>query len=65
MAEPEDDVMQETWCCFTCSSTFRLGLIRMANGGLHCPRCDSLDLHPANGDIVEVPRYVGPIGTLN
>lgn len=20
-----DDVMQQTWCCFTCSSTFRWG----------------------------------------
>lgn len=65
IAHPEPDVMAQTWCCLTCNATFRFGLIRMANGGLHCPRCDGGELHPAGGEVVEVPGYAGPIGPLN
>ena len=65
-SEPDPDAfMAHTWCCLCCGATFRFGEIRIANGGLHCPRCDSLELHPATGEVVEVPDYRGPIGTLN
>jgi hypothetical protein len=60
-----DDVMAETWCCLTCSSTFRFGQIRMADGRLHCSRCESLELHPATGETIEVAEYRRPVGTLN
>lgn len=62
---PDKDVMQQRWCCLTCSSTFRFGQIRMQAGGLHCPKCDALAIHPATGETVELERYDGEIGTLN
>lgn len=60
-----EDVMQQRWCCLTCSETFRWGKIRMRDGGLHCPKCDSVNLHPADGSVHELQSYVGEIGTLN
>ena len=58
-----DDVMQQTWCCLACSSTFRFGQLRMRAHGLHCPRCDALAIHPADGRVEEIPEYAGEIGT--
>lgn len=62
--EPEDDVMQQTWCCLTCSATFRFGQIRMKGGALHCPKCDAGTIHPAGGETVEIDQYEGEIGPL-
>ena len=60
-----DDVMQQTWCCLACSTTFRWGEIRIRAGGLRCPRCDAISLHPADGHVEEFGEYQGDIGTLN
>ncbi|CAA2104542.1 hypothetical protein ASF27_12220 [Methylobacterium sp. Leaf102] len=60
-----DEVMQQTWCCLTCSAKFRWGEVRMAAGGLHCPRCDAVSLHPAGGEVRVLDGYDGEIGTLN
>ena len=60
----EDDVMAHTWCCLTCSSQFRFGEIKLRLG-LHCPRCDGEDLHPAGDEVVELQGYEGPIGILS
>jgi Zn finger protein HypA/HybF involved in hydrogenase expression len=64
-ATDEADVLQERWCCLTCSSTFRCGQLIMRERGLHCPKCDSVDVHPATGETVELNCYAGEVGTLN
>jgi Zn finger protein HypA/HybF involved in hydrogenase expression len=61
----DEDVMQQPWCCLSCSGQFRFGQIRMRAGGLHCPKCDSGQLHPAGGDVMDLARYDGEVGTLN
>lgn len=64
MTEPDPtDVMQQTWCCLACSSRFRFGQLRLHDGGLHCPRCDALAIHPADGKVEEIGEYRGEIGT--
>jgi hypothetical protein len=60
----EPDVMQQTWCCLTCNVTFRFGQIRMKAGGLHCPKCDSCNLHPADKSSHELKSYDGQVGVL-
>lgn len=65
MSDDEPDVMQQQWCCLTCSQTFRLGKVIMRAHGLHCPHCDSMNLHPADGGITELDSYGGEVGTLN
>jgi hypothetical protein len=65
MSGEPNDVMQQTWCCLACNTTFRFGRIRMKGGGLHCPECDSGNLHPADGEQHETDAYHGEIGTLN
>ena len=37
----------------------------MVAGGLHCPRCDAVSLHPAGGEVRVLDGYDGEIGTLN
>jgi hypothetical protein len=62
----EEDVMQQTWACLTCQTTFRYGQIRMRRGGLGCPNCDDdAGLQPADGRSVAVDEYHGPVGALN
>lgn len=61
----EPDPMQQPWCCLTCSQTFRWGKVRMRAHGLHCPHCDSTNLHPADGTTTELDSYGGEVGTLN
>ncbi len=65
MSEDEPDVMQQQWCCLTCSQAFRFGKIRMHDGGLHCPHCDSGNMHPADGTTTDLDSYGGEVGTLN
>ncbi len=63
----DEDVMKKPWCCFDCSSKFTFGDCRTKRGSpnIHCPKCDSANLHPIDGDVREVPEYVGPVGTMN
>lgn len=65
MTDDEPDVMQQQRCCLSCSQTFRFGKIGMRGGGLHCPFCDSTDIHPADGTTHELGSYGGEVGTLN
>ena len=58
-----DDVMNDPWCCLTCSAKFRFGEIIMADA-CRCPRCRSADLHPADKAIVVLERYDGEKGTI-
>lgn len=59
-----DDVMQQPWCCLTCSARFRFGKIRMAGGELHCPNCTAVTIHPATGESETLAEYHGEIGPL-
>jgi len=64
--EAEPDVMDQRWACLACSWSGRFGrLISYPAGYIGCPRCKSADINPADGKSVEVPEYVGPIGTRN
>lgn len=58
-----DDVMEQAWCCLTCSARFRFGQI-ICSDVLRCPHCKSDDLHPADGATVAVPEYRGEKGTI-
>lgn len=70
-ADPEPDVMDQTWCCLACSQTFRFGQLRMRERseahphGLACPKCGSGNIHPADGTTHELDSYGGEVGTLN
>lgn len=59
-----DEVMQQQWCCLTCSARFRFGRIRMVQGQLQCPTCTSTNLHPATGEAEKLDAYHGEIGPL-
>lgn len=59
-----EDVMEQAWCCLTCSSRVRFGEL-LASDTLRCPKCHSPDLHPADGATVTAPEYNGVIGTRN
>ena len=48
MSDDEPDVMQQVWCCLTCSQTFRWGKVRYREGGLHCPYCGGRDMDRAS-----------------
>lgn len=61
MSEP--DCMEAPYCCLTCSHKFKWGNCIMSGPDLICPKCRSNNLHPANGDIVELNEYHGEIGT--
>lgn len=56
----EPDVMDQQWCCLTCAWKGRWGEIIARSSGLHCPICNSLDLHPADVTEHEVD-YQGPV----
>ncbi len=56
-----DDVMQQEWCCLTCSSKFTFGKLRTKPGSphLHCPVCGSSDIHPADGTSHAIAAKLG------
>ena len=62
----EPDVMDQRWACLTCNWSGRFGRLKSYPAGyIGCPVCKSDTIHPADGQVVEVPEYHGPIGTRN
>jgi DNA-directed RNA polymerase subunit RPC12/RpoP len=52
------NVMKQQWCCLTCSAIFPYGKVILRKGQtLHCPKCGSLDIHPADKTIHDLPNY--------
>lgn len=64
------DIMQQLWCCLTCSKTMEAGKLMSrgsapAGRSLYCPHCGSFEVACADSAIREVPEYFGEIGTRN
>ncbi len=61
----ETGVMDQPWCCATCSARFRWGKIIMAQGALLCPECRSAEgLQPIDSESKTIGEYIGERGTL-
>ncbi len=64
-----DDVMDQPWCCLTCSGRFRFGQLKTKGDGhsavgLYCPKCGGWNIQPADGLAVTLDRYRGERGPL-
>lgn len=48
--------------CLECRWKGRVGEL-IASDTLRCPNCKSADWHPSEREVIEIPEYVGEIGT--
>lgn len=67
----EPDIMDRQWVCMACNSKFRWGKMKMGAyserlpHGVGCPNCgDGRQVHPADGETVELDAYDGKMGPL-
>lgn len=59
------DVMKQPYVCLDCFWKGTFGdLVVLAGAAFpSCPTCESENIHPADGDTVELDEYHGDIGT--